>query len=335
MNNKRVGLAIVFVIFSILTIIFYIFSSKMYILQKMDYLEKGSTSYKVYLNDNKYYGTEYLNEGMKYISSIIDNVDITFDYDAKYDEQIDYNTILKATAELQIVDPNNSKNIIYNFKEVLQDDILPKKTSNEVKVNKNFKIDYQKYNKLVNEFKSTYGISADSNLKITYLIYYIGSNNNFNNINKSKTYVVDIPLSEQTINITKSLDFSDNLTFKQETNKTMSNKVFLIFAAASLLVSLYAFVSLIIGIIKFNKKQSLYQRKLEKILRQYDSYITESSNDIDITGKTVIDIKSFKELLDVRKNIEKAIIFVKIDNRNSKFLIVDENQVYRYKFSEE
>lgn len=335
MNKKRVGFAIVFIIFSILTAIFYVFSSKMYVLQKLDYSEEGSTKYKVYLNDNKYYGTEYLTEGMKYISSIIDNIDITFDYDANFDEQIEYNTILKATAELQIVDPNDSKNVIYNFKEILQDDIVPKKTGNEVKISKNLKIDYQKYNKLVNEFKSTYGISADSNLKITYLIYYTGSNNNFNNINKSKTYVVNIPLSEQTINISKSLDFSDNLAFKQETNKTTSNKLFLVFAALSLLVSLYALISIIVSILKFNKKQSLYQRKLEKILRQYDSYITESSNDIDITGKTIIDIKSFKELLDVRKNIEKAIIFIKIDNRNSKFLILDENQVYCYRFSEE
>lgn len=335
MNKKRVGFAIVFIIFSILTAIFYVFSSKMYVLQKLDYSEEGSTKYKVYLNDNKYYGTEYLTEGMKYISSIIDNIDITFDYDANFDEQIEYNTILKATAELQIVDPNDSKNVIYNFKEILQDDIVPKKTGNEVKISKNLKIDYQKYNKLVNEFKSTYGISADSNLKITYLIYYTGSNNNFDNINKSKTYVVNIPLSEQTINISKSLDFSDNLAFKQETNKTASNKLFLVFAALSLLVSLYALISIIVSILKFNKKQSLYQRKLEKILRQYDSYITESSNDIDITGKTIIDIKSFKELLDVRKNIEKAIIFIKIDNRNSKFLILDENQVYCYRFSEE
>ena len=110
--------------------------------------------------------------------------------------------------------------------------------------------------------------------------------------------------------------------------------MFLIFSVVSLLVSLYSIIIFIIDIINSNKNQTKYQRNLKKILRQYDSYITESSTDIDTSGKTTIEIKSFKELLDVRKNIEKAIIFIRLNDKSSKFLIVDQNQIYLYRFDE-
>lgn len=334
MRKKKTKFTIIFIVFLILSVGFYLLSTKIYILKKLNYNENGNVSYKVYLNDNKYYGTEYLNEGMKYITKLIDNVDLTFNYNASYDKEIKYTTILKATAELQIVDPDDNKNVIYNFKENLQDEKIKETTGKNINISKNLKIDYQKYNKLVNEFKSTYGISADTSLKVTYLIYYTGSNDDFENIDKSKTYIVNIPLSEQTISISKSQDFNDNLKMSEETNKTTSNKLFMLISIISFIISIISGFGVIINIVYSNKRKSIYQKELDKILKHYDSYITESSSDVDETGKTVVNIKSFKELLDVRKNIEKAIIFVKIDNSHSKFIIVDEDQIYKFIFEE-
>lgn len=334
MRKKKTKFTIIFIVFLILSVGFYLLSTKIYILKNLNYNENGNVSYKVYLNDNKYYGTEYLNEGMKYITKLIDNVDLTFNYNASYDKEIKYTTILKATAELQIVDPDDNKNVIYNFKENLQDEKIKETTGKNINISKNLKIDYQKYNKLVNEFKSTYGISADTSLKVTYLIYYTGSNDDFENIDKSKTYIVNIPLSEQTISISKSQDFNDNLKMSEETNKTTSNKLFMLISIISFIISIISGFGVIINIVYSNKRKSIYQKELDKILKHYDSYITESSSDVDETGKTVVNIKSFKELLDVRKNIEKAIIFVKIDNSHSKFIIVDEDQIYKFIFEE-
>jgi len=45
--------------------------------------------------------------------------------------------------------------------------------------------------------------------------------------------------------------------------------------------------------------------------------------------KDVIKVGSFKELLDVRNNIEKAIIYTKVDENTSKFQLIDE-QIYEY-----
>ena len=44
------------------------------------YTDKGDLDYKVYLNENDFYETEYLGKDMLYVASLIDKVVIDFDY---------------------------------------------------------------------------------------------------------------------------------------------------------------------------------------------------------------------------------------------------------------
>ena len=59
----------------ILVFISVILANKSYKLknyESLSYKETITTNYKVYLGDNSYYSSPYLDEGMQYISNIID-----------------------------------------------------------------------------------------------------------------------------------------------------------------------------------------------------------------------------------------------------------------------
>ena len=80
---------------------------------------------------------------------------------------------------------------------------------------------------------------------------------------------------------------------------------------------------------------SMYQRKLNKILREYDKYIVISRGDYDVDGsKRLIKVASFGELLDARNTLEKPIVYVKVNNVKSEFYVEDSESIYKYTLKE-
>jgi hypothetical protein len=80
---------------------------------------------------------------------------------------------------------------------------------------------------------------------------------------------------------------------------------------------------------------SMYQRKLNKILREYDKYIVISRGDYDIDdSKRLIKVTSFGELLDARNTLEKPIVYVKVNNVKSEFYVEDSESIYKYTLKE-
>ena len=83
-NKTEILLCIAIVFFIIVGLYFYKQSKSIVTTAEIPYTKNGSVNYKVYLNDTSYYNKEYLDEGMQYISSIIDHIDLNYNYRADY-----------------------------------------------------------------------------------------------------------------------------------------------------------------------------------------------------------------------------------------------------------
>ncbi|MBR3116309.1 MAG: DUF5305 domain-containing protein [Bacilli bacterium] len=318
---------------AILAVIFYAQSGQLRIV-KLNYDENASVGYKVYLNNNNYYDKEYLEEGMQYISGIIRSVDIKYDYNIDYSDKLDSTVINTVNAKVKVVDVTNNEKIIYENEEELKNDKQTKKNTDKLTVDQTISIDYQKYNNFANEFKSKYGIPADCKLIVTFTTSQKNSTGTIEDITRSKVMTVEIPLSEQMITINKSSDSNEKSAYIATTAKTFANHAMFV-AAIALFVGTAIFAALAVYfIIKKTKLTSEYDRRINKLLKQYDAYITESTNIIGLKPDAIF-VKSFKELLDVRNNIEKAIVYNKVTDDISRFIIVDGKQEYCYEISRE
>lgn len=330
-KNSKKNIVSVFLII-ILVFISVILANKSYKLknyESLSYKETITTNYKVYLGDNSYYSSPYLDEGMQYISNIIDYVDVTFSYITNFADQLNYNAKTRAEAVITIVDPDDSNKVIYTSTEVLDNLKEDSGTGNTINEVKNFKIDYGKYNYITNEFKKTYGISAKCNLRINYYINYTGKYKGLNNISRNTIMHLDIPLSEQVIDITKNKPSIKNGIFKGKTSNTATNVVLYIMAILCDLVALALLAKVIKDKMELSKQTSNYDKYISKILRQYDAYITEAEHETS-NKENNIQIKTFRELLDVRDNTKKTIVYIKIDDNTSKFETIDGNTLYYY-----
>lgn len=134
----------------------------------IDYSEKSEVDYKVYLKNNDFYDEEYLTKDKLYIASIIDRIDIDFDYDFFVNENIDLDFNCEIIGKLII--QNEQKNSIYYEKEYVLDkkslySIRDKATNN---IKKSISIDYDYYNSVANSFKNEYKINPVSSLVVYF-----------------------------------------------------------------------------------------------------------------------------------------------------------------------
>ena len=296
----------------ILVFLSILLSNKSYTLkgyQGLEHKETIATSYRVYLDDDSYFNTSYLEEDMQYISSIIDYVDVTFSYIDSFKDNLTYDVKTKAEAIITIVDSDDKDKVIYKSTEVIDNkkyDTSNSKTINKVK---NFKINYSKYNHIANEFKKKYGITAKCNLRINYYVSYNGNYKGLENISRSNIMYVDIPLSEQMITISKNKPSIKDDIYKGKTTNTITNIVLYISAIVCDLIALVLLIILINDKIKINKLINNFDKYINKILKQYDAYITEAEHETS-NKENNIQIKTFRELLDVRNNTNKTIVYI-------------------------
>ena len=330
-KNSKKNITYIFLII-VLVFISIIFADRSYRLKKyesLSYKETIATSYRVYLDDDSYYNTPYLEEGMQYISNIIDYVDVTFSYINSFADSLTYNAETKAEAIVTIVDTDDNNKVIYKNTEVIENTKKDSDTSGTINKVKNFKIDYAKYNKITNEFKTKYGISAKCNLRINYYVNYTGKYKRLNNISRNTVMYLDIPLSEQMINITKNAPAINNNSFDGTSSNTLTNTILYVLAIICDLIALVFLFKVVSSKIAVSKETSKYDKFINKTLKQYDSYITEAEH--ETTNKeNMVRISTFRELLDVRNNVNKTIVYIRIDDNTSKFEIIDGNTLYYY-----
>ncbi len=325
MKKKEIILSILALILSITCFVLYDKSKNMVVLNEIKYKENGYLRYKVHLTDSSYYGTDYLDEDMQYISSIIDKLEVNYNYNAEFDKQDKFEIITNLTANIRIVDGQTGK-VIYTKSEGLNN---KKETKKEIGIEDKVTIDYKKYNQLANEFKTKYGISANCKLSLSYVIQY---RDDKTGISQSRLMTMEMPLSEQMITITRTADINNNSSYIVSTTKSWLNTLLFVGAIVILIIDSICIVKLIDVVKKRLDSESKYDRFIKKTLKEYDAYITVSNSDYEVGGKKVFNIPSFKELLDVRNNLEKPIIYYKIDEDHSKFSIISD-EIYEYEVS--
>lgn len=290
------------------------------------YQELGNVDYRVSLKENDFYESKYLSKGMVYITSLINTVDIDFDYRFIIDDTVDGNFNNSVVAKLVI--SNDSGDNVYYSKEYV---LSPNKTevinkNNSYSTKKSISIDYAYYNNISNKFKSTYGIDSSSRLIVSYKV---GSNIASKEINSSNEMSVTIPLSQRSINISDSGGINNSRTSTVESKFELKHKIFIVFAVVLFITSVACLLKFLELIFAMFEKQSEYDKYISKIFKEYDRLIVEIKSQPNFDNKNVIKIDKFEELLDARDTLKQPIIYFDVTSHvKSYFYIAKGKDVY-------
>jgi len=300
---------------------------------KLTYTRTGNPTYKVCYKENDAYN-ECLNEGMQYISSLIDYIDIKYNYDFVTNKNTDYTYSYYIEAEVTVFDKDN-KSIIYTKKH----ELLSKKQgavteSSNYNINESVKIDYNEFNSYIRDLKNSYGITANSNMIVRMYINTNGISKEFKDaINTNDVLEITIPLTERQINITLPSEKLNVVEMLVQENDTSSIKVILV---VTLFITLLSMLYVIYIVIKKGNKKN-YLSEIKRINKVYDSIVAEgdtSQSKLEEKDfENVIPIKSFEELVDIAMREQKNIIWTEIEHKSgivvSWYSIIVDKMLYR------
>ena len=318
-----------FAFFLILGIVFVFMSLNFKEQKTINYSEKSNLDYRVYLKQNDFYDTEYMGKNMIYVASLIDKVRVDFKYDFMSDENISLDFNYKIMGKLSITDATGKNSYFEKDYVLLDNRSVSLKENNNQKINESIDIDYGYYNSIANRFKTSYGVDSSSKFTLYFVIDKDSSDDN-SIIKNSSLMSISIPLSERAVNITmdyKDIDTTSSLI--SESNLIINSIIDIIVAIIMIIISLIMAVKTIrlLKLIKTDKNK--YDKYINKILKEYDRLIVETSTQPIINGDNVIKINKFQELLDVRDNLKLPIMYYNVTkHQKCYFYITHENKIY-------
>jgi len=303
----------------------------------ISYKEESNINYEVSLKNNPYYQTPILGMNQQYPSSLIDKINITYNYKFNTDKESDYQYRYFATATLiadnktnEIIADKTNKNLLTRTYQ-LQNEVSSKvSNSKEYAFKKTYSINYDYYNNFITNYKKQYNLSIDAYIKVNLYIEIIDTYND-NVINVAKNMEVNIPLLQNTIGITINNPKDVNNTIYVETNKVTSNTFFIIFAIVMLISSILLFIQEIKKVLISDKEQSKYINKLNKILSTNSEVIVKVKNEINLKNSNIIDVENINELLDAQNELRIPIAYFETKkNKEGCFVIVNGKEAWRY-----
>lgn len=309
---------------------------------KINYSDSSDLDYKVYLKKNSHFESKYLGKDKQYISSLIDYVDADFSYKFSSEDDIDIDYEYYILATLNVT--NTDGKVIYDKKEYLQSIKKVTAENNELSVNENVKIDYDKYNRLAKEFIDEYGLTANANLVVSLMVDVRGKNSHFDKtISDSGVITLTVPLTTKTVDISMDYELSNNKDATLQQRETLiKNKALFTGGIVFIVMDILAIGAIVVYIILTRDEKENYRVTLNKILRDNERYIsetviTERVEDMLKTRSLRIEVvKSFNALMDIRDSLNKPILYHEEKlGEEAVFYIISENIGYIYVMSVE
>ena len=268
---------------------------------------------------------------MLYVASLIDHIDVDFNYNFMIDKNTSVDFTYDIIGKLVIADANG-KSVFYEKEYTLLESATDSMDNNSTyQLAKSVSIYYPYYNSLANQFRINYGVDTTSNLTVYFKIKQ-------NNDKAKETFVlnndsvmsVTIPLSEKAVDI--KLDYNeinDNKEVLDNSVVMVSNYLYIGLGILSILISLYSVVKLLRFVGYSIVKKSNYDKYINKLLKEYDRLIIETTTPPLLKDHNIIKINKFQELLDARDNLKLPVkYYVVSKHQKCYFYITHNDEIY-------
>lgn len=294
--------------------------------EKISYREYSNTTYEVFYNEAG--GKISLDEGLRYDRASIEKITPTFNYNVEISEDIDYKLSYHVSAIVKMYNKYDNSRIIYNNEETLINKTDISDTTNKITIEKTVSVDYPRYVKEINDYKTKYAENADSSLEI---VLYLDEPTETRKVSSIK-----MPLNESVFSINKyDVSNEDRMVTVNESEWNKYNTLFAGVASVLIIISLVLIYKTTYLVLTVTYSKNNYQQKLSQILRDYDRIIVIARDGYESNvEKEVVKVNSFDELLDIKDNLNKPIIFSKVNDIKSEFIVEDEDKLYKFVLKE-
>lgn len=327
-RNRVIALVIsIIVVFGLGTFLMF-YSFKFNDEYKLKYDEKSKTDYEICLLPNEIYKDKCLKSSKTYNSLLTDKVLLKYSYESVFSRETNREFYYHVIVYNKIYDINDKNKVLYENDDVLINKTSVSKNGNKISFDINQEIDYKKYNDIVNKYKKNYFSDVKAGLDV---IVYLD-----NAIEERKIGTLYIPLSEKTFNVkTNSVNNKDKELKIEDNQFDSEGSIYIVIGGLCIVLSLILDIRLVRLVKTTFTKKSKYEIELAKLLKEYDKYIVNAKDGYSYDdSKDIVKVESLKELVDASNIISKPIMYSKVNNVKSEFILEDTDKVYKYVLKE-
>lgn len=302
----------------------------------MSYTSNGNFNYKVYLRENEFINEEYLGEGEAYILDLIDHVNLSYLYRFNSTEKTNVSgtnkLVIKLKAYYKESSSTGGNSELLNKEQIIEEKVI---NFNDLSYSTlgTYDLYLDEYLRILKEFQSQVKISVDGYVEVTSETSFNGTvggasyNDNYSNTLK-------IPLSSSVIKIENSKgNEKTNKVYEGDLVKT--NKTVMSYIVIANIVVFLIICVLLKQLFVFTNK-SEYETALNKILKNYDDIIVNTTTVLDVAKYKLIEIEEFKEILNLSRELLLPIMNYEVmKGKETWFYVVKDDILYRYVVSEE
>ncbi len=326
---------VIFVVclFALISLFFFIDRNKTYY---VSYNVDSNVDYKVYLKENSFFDNNYLDADNQYIASIIDYITADFNYQLMVDkEDINYKYKYRIESVIEVTETNTKNSLYYVANDLVKEKVFYAENESLVTINEKLDIDYNYYNDLVKKFVTIYDLDdVESNLIINMYVDVVGECEDLEDANTNSAVFLTIPLTTKTVAIDIGHDMIDEVseTFMMCKEDSAVYYGYLIICIVFILIAVLLILSLAKYIIITRSAETIYERKLKKILNNYKSYIQKINNHFDLDGYQVLKVDTFTEMLEIRDTIQEPILMAENKTKTGVYFLIPSKTKIIYLF---
>jgi len=292
--------------------------------ESITYNENTDIYYEVCLNNEQ----ECLDEGLAYDSEIINRIDTSFDYTVEYSKNVESNMSYYITAKTRVFDRNRLDEVLFQEEETLINKNNYTNIGNKVNINETVEIDYTKYINKILPYLTQGDTESYGEIQLSLFLK--------DEEDAREVSSLVIPLTGKSFHISKNIISNENQIIEVSSNKwndsNINDAVIASILIVFCLIIVYRCARLVILV---TSNRSFYQKTLQNILSEYDRLIVVARDGYTSNeDKEIIKLDSFDELLKIRDIIQKPIIFSRINNIKSDFIVEDNEKLYKYTLKE-
>lgn len=302
----------------------------------IEYTESGNVDYKVNLKENDFFEEDHLGPNQSYVSSLIENIVADFNYKLQMDHAgVGFDYSYWVDAKLVISNKDSGDNIYAPTYTLLPETKASVKDRDSFNIGTSINIDYNKYNKIANDFITVYDLKhATSMLVVTMNVKVLSTCDQFADANNENTYFtsLNIPLTEANFSMYTTSSNTENQSKVLACTNGVNQSVFFVLSIVFACIALLQTILLIVFVFITRNEDVNYTNKVRKIVSAYRSFIQQIEGQFDVTGYQVVAVKTFKEMLNIRDTIQSPILmFENIDQTLTEFLIPTNTKIlYTY-----
>lgn len=295
-------------------------------------------NYNIDIYNNNLFETENLGMDQTYVSNIVKSINTNFKYKYKNNKKIPLNYEYSITATINgeyTLPDEDEKSQLWTKKYNLVDTVKKETTNNSFQIDENIKIDYPKYNEVVDKFKNEIKLPITAYLSVDFEVKVSGVVDH-KSVGDKQNIRLKIPLNQQAFKISKDYNKNVEKEIKKLTDKDLEIEMKKeICGTILIVVTISLFIVLYKDIFDIAKK-NYYNTTLDKLLKDYGDVIVELNSEINKDGLQVVEVKNFNEMLDLEEELKIPIMFYEIEEDElGEFTINHNNIIYRYILKDE